>query len=185
MKEPVYLGTQQNLLAFADEELAMREMRLLAHVLEKLGYRLASGQAPAFHELWAIPLPPPDLPAALPILTLDAFERSFLAWLHISYSILPEHHVGTGNYYWSFPLDEKVVEFAIVAQTYTPGLPARESTDWVLRIEEAEPARFIRSVEGYFVDGSGIRRRMRNGKTRLQFKSSKLLYLFDDQSSHT
>jgi hypothetical protein len=191
MKEPVYLGTQQSLLAFADDELAMREMRLLMHVLEKVGYRLASGVEPDFHQLWAIPIPPAEPapadepPRVSPLPTLAEFERRFLAWLHISYEILPEQHSGTGNYYWRFPLDGNTVEFAIVPRSYPPGLQARDSTDWWLRIEETEPARFIRSVEGYFEDGSGVRRRMSNGKTRLQFWSRKLIYLFDDQSTHT
>lgn len=62
MNEPIYLCTQDELFDTVDEERAMAQMRLLASIVEKLGYRLASGEAPNYDELWALPADPPSPP---------------------------------------------------------------------------------------------------------------------------
>jgi hypothetical protein len=56
--EPVFLCTQQELVGDADDDEALRQMEQLASILAKLGYHLASGTAPRFDELWAIPIAP-------------------------------------------------------------------------------------------------------------------------------
>ena len=53
---PIYLCTLEQLVGDTDDERATEQMALLGSILEKLGYRLMSGQAPNFHELWAAPI---------------------------------------------------------------------------------------------------------------------------------
>jgi hypothetical protein len=50
---PIYLCTMDELVGDADDERATAQLALLGAILEKLGYRLISGEAPNFHELWA------------------------------------------------------------------------------------------------------------------------------------
>jgi hypothetical protein len=184
MAEPVFLGTQQELLD-ADDERAVQEMKLLASVLGKLGYSLASGPQPHIDELWAMPAgqtaplevePPPEDPA-------DAFERRFLAWVSIYHGRLPEARQGTNAHYWALPFDDSKVEFAIIGRHKNSSLPPPAGEDWVLRIEEAEPTPFIKSVEPYFEKASN--RRVIGGRVRVQFRSSKLIRPFEDQTDHT
>ena len=183
MAEPVFLGTQQDLLD-ADDERALQEMKLLAFVLRKLGYALASGPEPHIEELWAMPIgaPEPEVepPAEDPA---DAFERKFLAWVSIRHGRLPEERAGTNAYYWVLPLDDSRVDFMIVGQGKNSSLGPPAGEDWVLRIEEAEPAPFIKSVEPYFEKASN--RKVSGGRVRVQFRSSKLIHPFEDQTDHT
>jgi hypothetical protein len=53
---PIYLCTIDELVGASgpsDDEHAVKQMDLLASILQKLGYQLISGEAPRFHELWA------------------------------------------------------------------------------------------------------------------------------------
>jgi len=54
--EPVYLCTIDEFAGGpgASDDHVLRRMTLLAGILNKLGWDLASGTAPNFHELWAI-----------------------------------------------------------------------------------------------------------------------------------
>lgn len=53
--EAIFLCTQEELVGDADDDEALRLMEQLASILGKLGYTLASGTAPRFDELWAMP----------------------------------------------------------------------------------------------------------------------------------
>lgn len=64
-REPIYLCTMEELLGGMDEERGNQQFSLLAGILDKLGYRLASGEPPNLHELWAIPLTPAAAPSSL------------------------------------------------------------------------------------------------------------------------
>jgi hypothetical protein len=184
MAEPVFLGTQQDLLN-ADDERALQEMKLLAVVLGKVGYRLASGPEPHIEELWAMPVeqssvtadvePPPEDPA-------DAFERKFLAWVSIYHGRLPEERAGTNAYYWELPFFDSKVTFVIIGHGKNSSVPPA-GEDWVLKIDEAEPAPFIKSVEPHFEKASN--RKVSGGRVRVQFRSSKLIRPFEDQTDHT
>ncbi|MBY0493146.1 MAG: hypothetical protein K2Y23_02910 [Cyanobacteria bacterium] len=182
MSEPIFLGTMQQLLEAASDEEAARQLRVLANVLSRLDYRLASGQEPKFHELWAMQIepapplevePPPEDPA-------DAFERTFLAWVSIHHGRLPEERAGTNACYWVLPFFDSNVSFVIIGHGKNSSLPPPAGEDWVLKIEEAEPAPFIKSVEPYFEKASN--RRMIDGRVRVQFRSSKLIRPFEDQT---
>lgn len=60
--EPVYLCTIEEWAgAGASEDHILRRMTLLAGILNRLGWDLASGTAPNFQELWAIRSEPPGL----------------------------------------------------------------------------------------------------------------------------
>jgi hypothetical protein len=184
VSEPIFLGTMQQLLQAQNDDEVMRQLNVIALVIEKLGYRLASGQAPNFHELWAMPSEQAPLPADVeppPEDPADAFERKFLAWVSICHGRLPEERAGTNAYYWELPFFDSKVTFVIVGPRKNGGAPAGES--WVLRIEEAEPTPFIKSVEPYFEKASN--RRVIGGRVRVQFRSSKLIRPFEDQTDHT
>ena len=180
------------------DERAIEQLNVLQSILNKLGYNLVSGQAPNFHELRAAPIAagddappavvdaPPASAAGRPgrLTTAAAFERTFLAWLHITHGIFPEEQAGTNAYYWRFLFGGSEVTVAIIGQGRNTATPPAEDTAWLLRIEQAEPTTFIDAVEPYFAEGSGLRRRM-GGRIRAQFKSSALVREFDDQGSGT
>jgi hypothetical protein len=183
--EPTFLGTQQDLLD-ADDERALQEMKLLALILGKLGYRLASGTEPHIDELWAIPIGAPEPlevepPAEDPA---DAFERKFLAWVSIRHGRLPEERAGTNAYYWVMPFNDSQVSFVVIGHGKNSSVPPPAGEDWVLRIEEAEPTPFIKSVEPHFEKASN-RRVMHDGQIRVQFRSSRLIRPFEDQTDRT
>jgi hypothetical protein len=59
---PVYLCGMDELAGpGASEEHLMQRMGLLMHVLKQVGWALASGVVPNFHELWAVPPEPAGL----------------------------------------------------------------------------------------------------------------------------
>ena len=51
--QPIYLCTMEEFVGTSDEDRAVKQLDLLASILQKLGYQLVSGQAPRFDELWA------------------------------------------------------------------------------------------------------------------------------------
>lgn len=56
VKGPVYLCTMDDMAGpGASEERVLQRMHILAEILHKLGWDLASGVEPDFHELWAVP----------------------------------------------------------------------------------------------------------------------------------
>ena len=114
-----------------------------------------------------------------------AFERQFLAWLHIRFGILPTPHWGTNAQWWAFDYGNASVSFAIVGQTKNGSCPPSPGIDWLLRVEEPEPCTFIESVRRHFAPRSGVRRRFSNGRVRVQFKSVALTRPFVDQTDGT
>jgi hypothetical protein len=186
--EPIFLCTQQQLIGDASEERALQQMELLASIVAKLGFTLTSGVAPRFHELWAIPNVPASnqVPADLPppSMAADDFERSFLAWLHITYAVLPESQSGTNAFYWRFPWRDDEVTFVVIGQGKNTGFSFAPD-EWLLRVEESEPYDFTGVVATHFEPGSGVRRKMGGGRIRTQFKSAKFIRQFIDQSHYT
>lgn len=191
---PIYLCTQQELVGDASDGRAVEQLELLASIVAKLGYQLMSGEAPRFHELWARPQPQAQVAPSLPAdahrgpvrdIPAEAFERRFLAWIHISFGIFPERQAGTNAFWWKFTFNDSDVEAVIVGQRKNTATPPSATTEWLLRVEESEPVEFIKAVERHFTPGSGVRRRMSDGRTRMQFKSNELQQEFIDQTEGT
>ena len=62
LKGPIRLCTMDDLAApGSSEERVLQRMELLADILHRLGWDMASGVAPDFHELWALRPEPPGL----------------------------------------------------------------------------------------------------------------------------
>jgi hypothetical protein len=114
-----------------------------------------------------------------------AFERQFLAWLHIRFGVLPQPRTGTNAEWWTFEYDGTLVSFVIVGQMKNGSRPPSPGLDWLLRVEEPEPCPFIGRVERHFEPGSAVRRRFPGGRIRAQFKSSALRQPFVDQVDGT
>ncbi len=194
-REDTYLGTIDEVVGGLDDDRAPRQIGVLASMLGKLGYELRSGPSPHFHELWAAALPrrvPSELsqPAALSAqdgreLMAEGFERQFLAWLHVTFGILPVPRQATDASWWSVRFRQTDVSFVIIGLTKNTAAPPAPDERWLLRIEEAEPTAFTQIVEGYFLTGSAVRRRMPNGRIRAQFKASALVRPFIDQTDLT
>lgn len=196
MEDEIYLCTIQDLAGDANDDRATELMTLLGAILQKLGYQLASGRDPNFHELWALPNraeraetvpeppPSPSLSLLKGDLAADDFEARFLLWLRM-FGITPIRQQGTNAAAWRFRYGDSDVSFVVVGQQKNTALPPSSHIAWLLRIEEAEPAPFITLVERYFAAGSGLRRRMPGGNTRIQFKSTALLQAFITQTNAT
>jgi hypothetical protein len=193
---PVYLGTLDDLLGRLDDERATEQLGVLGSMLGRVGYRLMSGQAPAFHELWAAPVErsaslvrPSEPIAPDPRPWKDEapteFERRFLAWLHVSFGIIPSPRQGTNAEWWTIEYNNAPVGFVIAGQQKNTARQPASGIRWLLRVEEREGSGFIDIVERHFRPGSGVRRRMSTGTIRVQFKSSDLEFPFDDQEDRT
>lgn len=180
----IYLCSLQQLVGDVDDDRATDQMALLGSILEKLGFRLMSGVAPNVDELWAAPIEDHAVPRGAD-LPADAFERRFLAWLHISFGVLPSPQQGTNASAWTFRYGHSHVEFVIVGQKKNTATAPAAATDWLLRIEEDQPTEFINFVEHHFTPGSVVRRRMGEGRIRAQFKSGHLMQEFIDQTDGT
>lgn len=171
-----YLCGLDELTEGLNDDQVTDQLGRLGAILRKLGYQLQSGESPRFNELWAVRGAPPTTPAGP---TATDFERQFLAWLHIAFGILPVAHHGTGNAWWDFDHGPSRVAFAVIGRT--GGGP----TDWLLRIEEGTPTGFLDRVEQHFTAGSAVRRRVSEGRIRMQFKASALERPFIDQTNQT
>jgi hypothetical protein len=180
-RAPVYLGTLDQLDTASADETA--RLSWLASTLATLGFQLMSGKAPNYHELWAARVPAPA-PAVVEQ-AVDAaadFERRFLAWLHITFGVLPEGRQGTNAEWWEVEIAGSHVAIGLVHASSRSPTP---EWDWLLRVEEAEPLTFLPAVEAHFEAGSGLRRRMSGGRIRVQFKSTALVRPFTDQADET
>ena len=80
--------------------------------------------------------------------------------------------------------DNAPVSFVIVGQTKN-GAPPAPDVAWLLRVEEPEPCAFIERVQRHFEPGLAVRRRMSDGRVRVQFKSTALRQPFVDQTEGT
>lgn len=109
----------------------------------------------------------------------SAFERQFLAWMHIRLGVLPKPSAGIPGQ-WTLDYNSGPVTF-----TVRPAAIGATGNDWMLRIEEREPCTFIERVERHFQPGSSVRRRKPNGLIRVQFKSAALFQPFTDQTDQT
>ena len=114
-----------------------------------------------------------------------AFERQFLAWLHIHLGVEPAQRVGPDAYWWTLPYKASSVSFVIAGQAEHSATPPAEGTAWLLRVEEDEGAGFVALVEAYFKPGSGVRRPLEGGRIRVQFASEDLVRQFEDQREAT
>ena len=110
-----------------------------------------------------------------------AFERQFLAWLHIHLGVEPTERAGTNAFWWTFPFKKTDVNFVIVGQKMNSAAPPAAANDWLLRIDEDEDVGFVALVAPYFAPGAGVRRRFSSGRVRVQFKSGDLIRQFEDQ----
>ncbi len=115
----------------------------------------------------------------------SAFERQFLAWLHIHLGVEPTENAGTNAFWWSFPFKESTVSFVVVGRQMNGAVGPPAGSEWLLRVEEDEDAGFIALVAPHFVPGAGIRRRMGQRRVRVQFKSRDLIRAFEDQREGT
>jgi hypothetical protein len=134
-------------------------------------------------ERWIAPLSPSGRPerddAAI------AFERQFLAWLHIRLGILPKPRMGTNAQWWTFEYNNVPVSFVIVGRTKNGAAPPSPDVAWLLRVEEPEPCAFIERVYRHFGPESAVRRRFSDGRVRVQFRSTALRQPFVDQAEGT
>ena len=110
------------------------------------------------------------------------FERQLLAWLHITFGILPEGRQGTNAEWWEIEIDGAPVAIGLVRPD---GREPQPEWDWLLRVEQSEPLIFLSLVADHFEEGAGLRRRMPNGRIRVQFKSTALRHPFVDQIEGT
>ena len=107
-----YLCQFSDLMDGMEEERASQQFTLLASILGKLGYQLASGPGDRIDQLWALKADNGDeteadraaVKAARPERddAAVAMERQFLAWLHIRFGILPKPRMGTNAQWWTF-----------------------------------------------------------------------------------
>lgn len=94
-----YLCKFNELVDGMDDGRAGEQFTLLASILDKLGYELASGPATRIDELWALKKEWPDAseaengaptPCDVRAERAGVFERQFLAWMHIRLGVLPK-----------------------------------------------------------------------------------------------
>ena len=184
-----YLCKLNDLMDGMDEARAMQQFTLLASILDKLGYELGSGAGTKIDELWAYKKEGvEDAAQSTEFVRIDplqhrgatAFERNFLGWLHVRLGILPER-VPDANGWWTVTYNNAPARFIILAQN---GWPERHD-QWLLHVEQPEPAEFIERVERHFQPGSGIRRRLPDRGISVRYTSSALSQPFIDQSDHT
>jgi hypothetical protein len=116
-----------------------------------------------------------DRPVLSPDAVTDAFEAKFIAWLEGDLLLKPISHAGSGALFWRVAFHGKTVDIGLIGRLRCPGTPLAEGVDWILRIEEEEPTDFVALVEEQFARTDRVRRRMYDGKTRVQFKSTELL----------
>ncbi len=115
---------------------------------------------------------PELVPSADPV--ADAFERRLITWLTTSVNVRPVMRTGTGALYWTFQYQEQDVALVVVGHGKN-GMPPAEGTDWLLRVEEAKPFSFLPKLESCFQPADRLKRKMHDGKVRIQFKSTELL----------
>lgn len=188
-----YLCQLGDLMDGMDEARASEQFTLLASILEKLGYQLASGPADRIDELWAVKRDDDESAHGAALEPASdrrderaiAFERQFLAWLHIRFGILPTPRMGTNAQWWTFEYGNAAVSFVVVGQTKNGSRPPAPGVDWLLRVEEPEPCTFIERVERHFESGSAVRRAFSGGRIRVQFTSTALARPFVDQTDRT
>jgi hypothetical protein len=166
-----------------DDARAQQQYTLLVSIVDKLGYELSFGspRGGKLHQLWAV-MKDSTGPRDERVL---AVERRFVAWLHIRFGVLPQPKAagGTDAPSWTFVYNESgPVNFAILGPSDTGARPA---VDWLLHVEESEPAAFIERVERHFRPGSGTRRQMGGGRIQVQFNSTALTQDFTDQTDVT
>lgn len=192
--DEIYLCTFDELFEGLSQPERNRQFALLTTLVQKLGYQIASGRDPNFHEMWA--LSPramneprahlrtfqPNVPEPPPPTSAQEFERRFLAWVHLAIRVLPMRRTEPDEG-WTLQLPHSKVNFSVLDAN---ARAARQNGDqWVLRVREHEPAAFIQRVESHFAPGSAERRQMADGAVLAQFRSSQLRHVFEDQTDRT
>lgn len=105
----------------------------------------------------------------------DAFEARLLTWLQARIGVIPASRTGTNTAYWTFDYNGSQVSLAVIGQKKNSATPPSADTEWLLRIEEAEPMPFTQILEQCFVAKDRVKRKIYDGKVRVQFKSGELL----------
>lgn len=115
-----------------------------------------------------------DRPALPSDPATDAFEARLLGWLEQELKVKPICHAGSNALFWRVEFNGKTVDLGLVGRHRNHQTQLAPGVDWLLRIEESEPLDFIARIEQHFVDTERIRRRLRDGKIKIQFKSTEL-----------
>jgi len=169
--EPIYLCTIDELAGVgAGDDVALKRMRLLGSIMVKLGWTLASGVEPRFHELWALP---PERPESRDWNASD-FERRFLGWLYALWGITPRAGDGDDAGYWLFDYQGATVRAAVIKA---------EEYKWLLLIEEPAPAPFSDIAAHHFRRAGRLRGTRADGTPTMQLRSTDLRVDFDDEIS--
>lgn len=164
-------------------------MQILAHVLAEVNpgrtwqdelKRLDEWMAnqEAAEQENSIVASPSDDPVA------DAFEVRLLEWLQSTVGTTPPRRrsrcpamtpdQGTNVGYWELEYEGSIVELVVIKRRGVLDLPLREGIDWIVRVDEREPAPFISRLEAEFIPARRIPRRMYDDMIREQFKSTEL-----------
>jgi len=104
----------------------------------------------------------------------DAFELSLLSWLQETVGVTPLSCVGTNAYFWEIDFEGQTVSLVVLGKMKNTATPPSSGVDWLLRVEEEEPLKFIPLLETCFQEGPRVKRKMEEGKIRTQFKSTDL-----------
>lgn len=132
MSRTIYLCTMDELAGpGASDERVLHRMNLLASVLRKLGWDLASGTEGRYHELWA--LSADDSRA-------EAFEKALISWIGSTWQSVPDPSAQHDRWWW-VRINDRVVEFAV--HEFADG-------DWRLSVLEGPPGDFTRRIWDFF-----------------------------------
>lgn len=102
----------------------------------------------------------------------DAFERHLLRWIEEDLKLRPVCHAGSNAIFWRIDIEGKPVDIGIVGRLRHPTTELRDGVDWILRVEEEEPADFIAGIERWLGVPARVRRQLAREKIRVQFAST-------------
>jgi len=133
MSRNIYLCTMDELAGpGASDERVLQRMNLLAGILQKLGFDLASGTERRYHELWAMSQGGDS--------RAEAFEKALITWMASEFQAFPDPNTHLARWWWA-RINDRVVEFAV--NELADG-------DWRLTVIEQPPGDFTKRIWDYF-----------------------------------
>ncbi|MGF1580259.1 MAG: hypothetical protein ACFCD0_12930 [Gemmataceae bacterium] len=104
------------------------------------------------------------------------FERRLLNWLQNTVGVRPYPDSGMNTNFWKFRFQGNKVELAVIRNKQNTALELSPDVEWLIRVEEPEPLKFIHVLEKRFVPKTRVQKNVHyNGTIRMQFKSTELL----------
>jgi hypothetical protein len=79
----------------------------------------------------------------------DAFEKKFLRWIETELKVQAIPATGTNSLYYHFEFESNNVNMVVIGKNKNTAMSPTTS-DWILRIEEEDPPRFIPKLDLHF-----------------------------------